>query len=168
MSRRSILSRTRHQFHSPPAIDACWNTDADGFFAVYTTVFSELHQQEKSARGGDVHRPGLGSAGAAEEAVTAFYVYWLAFSTSRSDRAFAKHDKWDLSDAPSRVMRRLMQQKNLAVREKARKMFNDKVCPSHHIPPHLATSHPRCHAVPSCSMLSHPVIPRPRPISPRA
>jgi hypothetical protein len=58
--------------------------------------------------------------------VTAFYTYWLNFSSGRSDRAFAQHDKWDLREAPSPMMRRLMHQKNMAVREKARAMFNDK------------------------------------------
>ena len=58
--------------------------------------------------------------------VTAFYAYWLHFSSGRSDRAFAQHDKWDLREAPSPMMRRLMHQKNMAVREKARTMFNDK------------------------------------------
>ena len=60
------------------------------------------------------------------ESVAAFYTYWLSFSSCRSDRAFAQHDKWDLSEAPSPMMRRLMHQKNMAVREKARAMFNDK------------------------------------------
>ena len=100
---------------------------ADGFFSVYCNVFQDLHLQEKTAGAGDAHRPGFGSAGSELEAVTAFYAYWLSFSTCRSDSAFAKHDKWDLSEAPSPVMRRLMQQKNKAVRDKARKMFNDKV-----------------------------------------
>ena len=58
--------------------------------------------------------------------MTAFYAYWLHFSSGRSDRAFAQHDKWDLREAPSPMMRRLMHQKNMAVREKARTMFNDK------------------------------------------
>ena len=58
--------------------------------------------------------------------MTAFYAYWLNFSSGRSDRAFAQHDKWDLREAPSPMMRRLMHQKNMAVREKARSMFNDK------------------------------------------
>ena len=58
--------------------------------------------------------------------MTAFYAYWLNCSSGRSDRAFAQHDKWDLREAPSPMMRRLMHQKNMAVREKARSMFNDK------------------------------------------
>ena len=101
----------------------------DGFFAVYFGVFKELDEQEKTAKGGDVPRPTFGSSGSDATAVAAFYSYWLSFATCRSDRAFAKHDKWDLSDAPSPVMRRLMRQKNMAVRDKARAMFNDKASP---------------------------------------
>ena len=100
---------------------------AGGFFSVYATVFGELDAQERTAKNGDSARPGFGGAGSDLAAVVAFYTYWLNFSTCRSDRAFAKHDKWDLADAPSPVMRRMMRQKNVAVRERARKMFNDKV-----------------------------------------
>ena len=74
-----------------------------------------------------MRRPGFGGAGSVVDDVTAFYTFWRNFTTCRSERAFAKHDKWDLSDAPSPMMRRLMQQKNKAIRDKARKMFNDKV-----------------------------------------
>jgi len=101
--------------------------EPDGFFAVYSTVFQELDEQEKTAKNGDGCRPGFGGAGSDLGAVQAFYAYWLNFSTCRSERAFAKQDKWDLEDAPSPLMRRLMRQKNMEVREKARKMFNDKV-----------------------------------------
>jgi len=99
----------------------------DGFFAIYTDVFQNLHEQEKTAKHGDTSRPGFGSAGSDVTAVNSFYTHWLNFSTGRSERAFAKHDKWDLDDAPSPLMRRLMQQKNKAFRAKARTMFNDKV-----------------------------------------
>lgn len=101
--------------------------EEDGFFAVYTGVFKGLDEQERTAKNKDARRPGFGSAGSVVDEVTEFYQYWRNFSTCRSDRAFAKHDKWDLSDAPSPLMRRLMQQKNKIIRDKARKMFNDKV-----------------------------------------
>ena len=99
----------------------------DGFFSVYANVFHDLNEQEKTAQNGSAYRPGFGSAGSDQIAVTAFYSYWLHFSTCRSDKAFSKHDKWDLCDAPSPLMRRLMQQKNKIFRDKARKMFEGKV-----------------------------------------
>lgn len=100
----------------------------DGFFAVYSAVFRDLHQQERTARNAtNSHRPDFGSANSGEATVTDFYAYWLNFTTCRSDRAFSKHDKWDLNEAPSPLMRRLMQQKNKVIRDKARKMFDDKV-----------------------------------------
>ena len=102
-------------------------TAADGFFSVYAGIFKGLDDQEKTAKDGDLRRPGFGGAGSTKDAVTEFYQFWLGFSTCRSDRAFAKHDKWDLETAPSPLMRRLMQQKNKGIRERARKMFNDKV-----------------------------------------
>ncbi len=102
------------------------NAAADGFFSVYCDIFRKLHEQEKTAKHGDVPRPDFGGAGSEVNSVTAFYAYWLHFSSGRSDRAFAQHDKWDLREAPSPMMRRLMHQKNMAVREKARTMFNDK------------------------------------------
>ena len=40
---------------------------------------------------------------------------------------WVSYRRWDPNGAPSRVMRRLMQQKNKEVRGKARTMFNDKV-----------------------------------------
>ena len=102
-----------------------FSNEADGFFGVYSAIFQGLHEQECSAKAGDVDRPLFGSS--STEDMTAFYEYWLNFSTCRSDAAFAKHDKWDLAEAPGPVARRLMQQKNKAIRLKARKMFNDKV-----------------------------------------
>ena len=100
---------------------------ADGFFAVYGGVFGSLDEQECTARYGAVRRPGFGDALSIADEVTDFYEYWLGFSTCRSVRAFARHDKWDLSEAPSKLARRLMAAKNQAIRERARKMFNDKV-----------------------------------------
>eukprot|EP00900_Chrysochromulina_parva_P019998 jgi/Chrpa1/279/Chrysochromulina_OHIO_Genome00001712-RA len=114
---------------------ACMTRDAfvdfsaheDGFFGVYSKVFRELDEQERTAANGDVRRPRFGGAGSDEDAVADFYAYWLSFSTCRSERAFAMHDKWDLDDAPNHLMRRLMQQRNREIRDKARKMFNEKV-----------------------------------------
>ena len=102
-----------------------FSNESDGFFGVYSSVFQGLHAQECSAKAGDVDRPHFGSS--STDDVTAFYTYWLNFATCRSDAAFAKHDKWDLAEAPGPVARRLMQQKNKGIRLKARNMFNDKV-----------------------------------------
>jgi DnaJ family protein A protein 5 len=104
-----------------------FSTEADGFFAVFAGVFKDLDEQEQTAKHGSVRRPRFGGPSSTADEVTDFYTEWLEFATARSDRAFAKHDKWDPSDAPSKLMRRLMQQKNKLIRDKARKMFNDKV-----------------------------------------
>ena len=114
-------------------ISSSRRADAGAFYAVFLGVFRELDAQEQTAKrgggggGAAAARPSFGGAGAAEDSVTAFYAHWLNFATRRSDKAFAKFDKWDLNDAPSRVMRRLMHEKNRAARETARRTFNDAV-----------------------------------------
>lgn len=124
---RTTVPHRRPVLISPQC--ACMHScpDVDGFFPVYAKLFEQLHEQEKTAKHGDIPRPGFGGPASGMHDVTSFYGYWVHFSTSRSERAFARHDKWNLDDAPSPMMRRLMQQKNRAVREKARQMFNDKV-----------------------------------------
>ena len=99
----------------------------DGFFAVYSAVFRDLHQQERTARNATtaidptLERQLWGGDGDRLLRLLA-QLHDVPLRPS-----FSKHDKWDLNKAPSPLMRRLMQQKNKVIRDKARKMFDDKV-----------------------------------------
>lgn len=65
------------------------------------------------------------------ENVRDFYNAWLNFSTVKS---FIWMDKWRLSDAPNRIVRRAMEKENKKARDTAKKEYNDvvKVCISNH------------------------------------
>lgn len=56
--------------------------------------------------------------------VTAFYGYWLGFSTVMD---FCWVDEYDVMAGPNRKSRRLMEEENNKVRRKARKEYNDTV-----------------------------------------
>lgn len=53
-----------------------------------------------------------------------FYSAWSNFTSTKS---FIWMDKWRLSDAPSRSVRRQMEKENKKAREVARKEYNDTV-----------------------------------------
>ncbi|KAF8935946.1 hypothetical protein BGZ52_008725 [Haplosporangium bisporale] len=108
-----------------------------GFYAVYRNLFEKLAQEEAEAAtndryedaGAQVHYPSFGCSTTAyddnsDSDVKQFYNAWLTFSTQKS---FSWCDKFRLSEAPDRRVRRAMEKENKKFRDTARKEFNDTV-----------------------------------------
>lgn len=68
--------------------------------------------------------PVMGNLDSPYAQVTAFYSYWLGFSTVMD---FCWVDEYDVMAGPNRKSRRLMEEENNKVRKKARKEYNDTV-----------------------------------------
>lgn len=105
-------------------------TDApDGFFGILQETFDSLVQQEIAACEWDglpiVEYPSFGRANDDYDAVAKpFYSTWSNFATRKT---FSWKDKWRLSDAPDRRVRRLMEKENKKAREDAVQEFNETV-----------------------------------------
>ncbi|KAK7943241.1 uncharacterized protein PG986_012354 [Apiospora aurea] len=105
-------------------------TDApDGFFGILQETFDSLAQQEIAACEWDglpiVEYPSFGKANDDYDAVAKpFYSAWSNFATRKT---FSWKDKWRLSDAPDRRVRRLMEKENKKAREDAVQEFNETV-----------------------------------------
>ncbi|KAG0042134.1 hypothetical protein BGZ83_000869 [Gryganskiella cystojenkinii] len=111
--------------------------NAAGFYAVYRNLFDKLAEEEEEAASNDryeaagakVHYASFGSSNTAyddnsDSDVKQFYNAWLTFSTQKS---FSWCDKFRLSEAPDRRVRRAMEKENKKFRDTARKEFNDTV-----------------------------------------
>lgn len=106
-----------------------FNDSPTGFFGVLDTTFGQLATEEAAAcewTGIDtVEYPPFGNASDDHESVARpFYAAWSNFSTRKS---FSWKDKWRLTDAPDRAVRRLMEKENKKLREDAIRDFNDAV-----------------------------------------
>ncbi|KAK3824664.1 MAG: DnaJ domain-containing protein, partial [Benniella sp.] len=115
------------------------NDDKAGFFAVFRNLFEKLAQEEAEAAetndrneestGDQTYYPSFGSSTTPYESdsdsdVKRFYGAWLTFSTQKS---FSWCDKFRLSEAPDRYVRRAMEKENKKLRDAARKEFNETV-----------------------------------------
>ncbi|KAF7975731.1 hypothetical protein HWV62_8707 [Athelia sp. TMB] len=106
--------------------------DAEGsFFAIYRNLFSRLAHDE--AHISDIEYPAFGDsnwpwAGAtkaeSEQTARTFYNAWTNFATAKD---FNWMEQWNLSEAPDRRVRRLMEKDNKKARDDARKEYNDTV-----------------------------------------
>lgn len=110
-----------------------YGDDENGFFAVYTKVFTQIFKQEEEGwviEGNIEAMPqadlptdyGTGSSDWA--LVSNFYTMWESFS---SCRAFAWADKYNTKDAEDRRMRRAMDDENKKARRVAKRRFNDDI-----------------------------------------
>ncbi|KAG0328434.1 hypothetical protein BGZ99_005299 [Dissophora globulifera] len=109
-----------------------------GFYAVYRNLFEKLAQEEAEAvdndrsddtTGAKVHYASFGSSTTpydnnSDSDVKQFYNAWLTFTSQKS---FSWCDKYRLSEAPDRRVRRAMEKENKKFRDAARKEFNDTV-----------------------------------------
>ncbi|KAI7897750.1 uncharacterized protein BX663DRAFT_481195 [Cokeromyces recurvatus] len=114
-----------------------------GFYNVYRNLFQKLAMEEEEAFRNnppedDIHSatdyPSFGNANTPfadndgylgyGAYIKDFYGAWCNFSTFKS---FVWMDKWRLSEAPSRYVRRQMEKENKKARETARKEYNDTV-----------------------------------------
>ncbi|KAI0012417.1 DnaJ-domain-containing protein [Xylariaceae sp. FL0662B] len=100
----------------------------NSFFTILQSVFERIAQGENAAADWDgltpIEYPSFGSSKDNDKIAKAFYSRWANFSTRLS---FAWKDKWRLSDAPDRRIRRLMEKENKKLREDAAREFNDAV-----------------------------------------
>lgn len=102
---------------------------AGGFYEVYRHVFQKIHEGEvaqESASTKDVsHLPhDFGSSTTPWDDVAAFYAGWESFTSTLS---FAWADPYDVKEAPSRPVRRAMDDENKKARRAAKKARNDEV-----------------------------------------
>lgn len=100
-----------------------------GFFGFVRETFEQLAKEEEAAadwEGVDVPRyPSFGHKDDTfEDVVRDFYAVWNGFATKK---AFAWKDKYRLSDAPDRRVRRLMEKENQKQREAGIREFNEAV-----------------------------------------
>ncbi|CAK8563241.1 unnamed protein product [Lathyrus sativus] len=102
-----------------------------GFYKVYSDVFdkilaNEINFARKLGLGVDSVRqaPLMGNLDSPYKQVTAFYGYWLGFSTVMD---FCWADEYDAIAGPNRKSRRVMEEENNKVRRKAKREYNDIV-----------------------------------------
>ncbi|EFC48383.1 predicted protein, partial [Naegleria gruberi] len=118
---------------------SCYTTfnsnDKDNFFKIYQTVFDTILKEDEeyksskkvggsSSNNANIQSPSFGDENSSFEQVNKFYTYWSTYSTKRS---FAWKDKYRLSDAENRYIRRQIEKENEMERNKARKEYNDLV-----------------------------------------
>ncbi|KAI1406353.1 DnaJ-domain-containing protein [Hypoxylon fuscum] len=100
----------------------------NSFFSILQDTFDRIAQAENAAADWDglapVEYPPFGSSKDDDRLAKAFYSRWANFSTRLS---FTWKDKWRLSDAPDRRIRRLMEKENKKFREDGIREFNDAV-----------------------------------------
>lgn len=103
-----------------------FNDSPTGFFGVLDATFGKLAAEEADWSGFDpIDYPPFGNANDDHESIARpFYAAWSNFSTNKS---FSWKDKWRLTDAPDRAVRRLMEKENKKLREDAIRDFNDAV-----------------------------------------
>ncbi|KAL1848297.1 hypothetical protein Daus18300_013666 [Diaporthe australafricana] len=106
-----------------------FNDSPNGFFGILDVTFGQLATEEEAACDWEdvarVEYPPFGSSDDDYDVVAKpFYNAWSSFSTKKS---FSWKEKWRLSDAPDRRVRRLMDKENKKMRDDAIRDFNDAV-----------------------------------------
>eukprot|EP00002_Diphylleia_rotans_P002081 TRINITY_DN11287_c0_g1_i1.p1 TRINITY_DN11287_c0_g1~~TRINITY_DN11287_c0_g1_i1.p1 ORF type:complete len:690 (+),score=182.70 TRINITY_DN11287_c0_g1_i1:44-2113(+) len=104
-----------------------YGDDEQGFYFTYATIFRKIDEIEEINHASDESyrsAPGFGDSKTPYAQVSAFYAYWTDFI---SRRTFSQVDKYNLSTAPSRQIKRLMEKENKKERDAARKEYTDCV-----------------------------------------
>ncbi|KAF4463730.1 hypothetical protein FALBO_9445 [Fusarium albosuccineum] len=106
-----------------------FDDEPTGFYGICRETFEHLALEEEAAAENDDldlrEYPTFGSSDDDYETVVKpFYAAWSGFSTVKS---FAWKDKYRLSDAPDRRVRRLMEKENKKIRDDAIREFNDAI-----------------------------------------
>lgn len=100
----------------------------NSFFTILRETFARIADGEDAAADWDgsapIEYPSFGESKDDEKVAKTFYSAWSNFSTRLS---FSWKDKWRLSDAPDRRVRRLMEKENKKFREDGVREFNDAV-----------------------------------------
>ncbi|TFK40071.1 hypothetical protein BDQ12DRAFT_601907 [Crucibulum laeve] len=111
-----------------------WDDFGDGdnsFFTIYRNLFARL-QAEEATLSQDASWPSFGystwswtlSKDDEQSDARSFYNIWTNFATEKD---FSWTDQWNLSEAPDRRVRRLMEKDNKKARDDARRDYNDTV-----------------------------------------
>ncbi|XP_007037564.2 PREDICTED: DNAJ protein JJJ1 homolog [Theobroma cacao] len=102
-----------------------------GFYKVYSDLFSKIYANElnfakKLGLGLELVKeaPLMGNLESSYGQVTAFYNYWLGFSTVMD---FVWVDEYDVMAGPNRKSRRVMEEENKKLRRKAKREYNETV-----------------------------------------
>ncbi|KAK5995807.1 DnaJ-like protein [Cladobotryum mycophilum] len=106
-----------------------FDDEPTGFFGIARETFEHLALEEEAAADFEgVDCPDYTTFGSSDDnyeiVVKSFYNTWASFSTRKS---FSWKDKYRLSDAPDRRVRRLMEKENKKLRDEAIREFNDAV-----------------------------------------
>eukprot|EP00190_Bangiopsis_sp_CCMP1999_P004517 CAMPEP_0198734132 /NCGR_PEP_ID=MMETSP1475-20131203/50630_1 /TAXON_ID= ORGANISM="Unidentified sp., Strain CCMP1999" /NCGR_SAMPLE_ID=MMETSP1475 /ASSEMBLY_ACC=CAM_ASM_001111 /LENGTH=555 /DNA_ID=CAMNT_0044497545 /DNA_START=38 /DNA_END=1705 /DNA_ORIENTATION=+ len=107
-----------------------YNDDEKGFYTIFRHLFESIDDEERertefSRKGGNEElAPGFGDSSSEWKDVRLFYAFWENFS---SERNFGFAEQWNLSEAPSRDIRRAMERENKRARAKAKKEFNETI-----------------------------------------
>ncbi|KAF7545253.1 hypothetical protein G7046_g9606 [Stylonectria norvegica] len=106
-----------------------FDDEPTGFFGVARETFEHLAlEEEAAAEFGDIDSQDYPTFGSSDDnydsVVKSFYTSWAGFSTNKS---FSWKDKYRLSEAPDRRVRRLMEKENKKMRDDAVREFNDAV-----------------------------------------
>lgn len=106
-----------------------FDDEPTGFYGIARETFEHLALEEEAASDADgTDCPDLPTFGVSDDSynnvVKPFYSSWTSFSTCKS---FSWKDKYRLSDAPDRRVRRMMEKENKKLREDAIREFNDTV-----------------------------------------
>ncbi|CAF0849592.1 unnamed protein product [Adineta steineri] len=103
-----------------------YNDTENGFYTIYNKLFKDIAQQDiKASTDKTVEIPEFGNSESDyEEVVGPFYAYWSNYCTLRT---YVWKEEHDTRDAFDRRVRRLMEQDNKKLRDKAKKERNDEV-----------------------------------------
>ncbi|KAJ3509056.1 hypothetical protein NLJ89_g5417 [Agrocybe chaxingu] len=111
-----------------------WSTLDDGdnsFFTIYRNLFLRLATEE-AQWASEIDYPSFGQSTwswsipkqEGLECARNFYAVWMNFSTEKD---FSWTDPWNISEAPDRRVRRLMEKDNKKARDDARREYNDTI-----------------------------------------
>ncbi|CAH9143821.1 unnamed protein product [Cuscuta epithymum] len=100
-----------------------------GFYKVYADVFDKIYHNElnfakKLGLISPKEAPLMGNMNSPYAQVTAFYNYWLGFTTVMD---FCWADQYDVMAGMNRKSRRVMEEENKKLRKKARREYTDTV-----------------------------------------
>lgn len=106
-----------------------FDDEPTGFYGIARELFDHLAlEEEAAAEYANTASPDLPSFGNSDDSyeavVKVFYTGWSGFSTGKS---FSWKDKYRLSDAPDRRVRRAMEKENKKLREEAAREFSETV-----------------------------------------
>ncbi|KAI0749903.1 DnaJ domain-containing protein [Daedaleopsis nitida] len=127
---RGLTVRHLAQFFDT-SIHSGFDNGPNSFFTIYRNLFDRLAHDEKHFADaalptfGDSTWPWLPpSREDKDKCARTFYTYWTNFATGKE---FEWADQWNISEAPDRRVRRLMERDNKKARDDARKEYNDTV-----------------------------------------